>query len=313
MPQLPFIPGQSYRRSWIHDQYKGNGQSGISTSSIVPYIFIFSGKQGLQYGYKDEWLNHNVFSYSGEGQIGDMKFTRGNLALRDHLITGKRIFLFEYNERRLPPGFVEFVAEVEFFSCGFFDAYDTNGNLRQGIKFFFKRIGVDLGIEPELLNIGILSDSFALSEEFRPNETERSGLVTTRVGQGAYRQSLLHRWEYQCAVTKFNDPRILIASHIVPWKEASDAQRLDVDNGMLLSPTYDALFDRHLITFETSGKIILSDQIQPSAYARIGITGREKIRQELTHGNKAFLQMHQQGFAAQIPGAVSQIPGAVSV
>jgi 5-methylcytosine-specific restriction enzyme A len=296
MPPLPFIPGQIYhRRTEIHDRYKGNGQSGISTSSVFPYIFIFSGSQGLLHGYKDQWDNKYIFSYTGEGQVGDMQFSRGNLALRDHLREGKRVFLFEYVQR----GYVRFVSEMEFFDFGFFETHDRDGDLRIGIKFFFKRAGVELPISREMMDLALVSDSIPLIEALQPNETERSGLVTTRVGQGAYRKSLLHRWEYQCAVTQFNDPRILIASHIVPWKQASDAQRLDVDNGILLSPTYDALFDRHLITFENSGKIILSDQIQPTAYARIGITGKEQIRHELTHGNKAFLQMHQQQFALE--------------
>lgn len=296
MPPLPFIPGQIYQRAAIHDQYGGSRQSGICPSTKVPFIFIFSGSQGLLHGYKDQWDNKYIFSYTGEGQLGDMEFTRGNLALRDHLKEGKKVFLFEYVQR----GYVRFVSEMEFFDFGFFETHDREGDLRIGIKFFFKKAGVPLPISREQMDSVLVSDSVPLLEALQPNETERSGLVTTRVGQGAYRKSLLHRWEYQCAVTKFNDPRILIASHIVPWKEASDAQRLDVDNGILLSPTYDALFDRHLITFETSGKIVLSDQIQPAAYARIGVTGREKIQKELSHGNKTFLQLHHQTFERQL-------------
>ncbi|HRZ41295.1 MAG TPA: hypothetical protein P5228_01175 [Bacteroidales bacterium] len=72
------------------------------------------------------------------------------------------------------------------------------------------------------------------------------------------------------------------------------------ETSVLLSPTYDALFDRHLITFENSGKIILSDQIQPSDFARIGVTGKEHIRKELSQGNKTFLQIHQQAFDKQL-------------
>jgi predicted restriction endonuclease len=126
-----------------------------------------------------------------------------------------------------------------------------------------------------------------------PNLTEREGLVTSRVGQGAYRKGIIHRWNYQCAVTQFKDPKILIASHIVPWRDASDAERLDVKNGILLSPTYDALFDRHLISFENSGKIILSDQISWDDYNKIGITGNEKII-KLTNGNKEYLEKHSE-------------------
>jgi 5-methylcytosine-specific restriction enzyme A len=96
MNQLPFIPDQVYhRRTDIHALYGGNWQSGISNSASNPYIFIFTGRSGHQHGYLDGWDNPNVFSYTGEGQIGDMEFTKGNLALRDHQKNGKRVFLFE--------------------------------------------------------------------------------------------------------------------------------------------------------------------------------------------------------------------------
>ena len=93
MIKSPFIFNQLYKRSLIHDEFGGNRQGGISPSAKVPYIFIFSGKSGAQYGYRDGWDNHNVFSYTGEGQEGDMQFIKGNLALKEHLNRGKRVFL----------------------------------------------------------------------------------------------------------------------------------------------------------------------------------------------------------------------------
>ena len=66
----------------------------------------------------------------------------------------------------------------------------------------------------------------------KPNETERRGLVTSRVGQGYYRQQLIEKWDGKCAVSKTDILPILIASHIVPWSENSDEERLDVDNGI---------------------------------------------------------------------------------
>jgi hypothetical protein len=136
MGKLPFIPNQLYnRRADIHAVYGGNWQSGICPSANYPYIFIFSGKSGQQHGYKDGWDNPNVFTYTGEGQAGDMKFTKGNLALRDHLQNEKRVFLFE-SERK---GFVKFIGEAEFFDADYFETHDTAGSTRLGIKFFFKR------------------------------------------------------------------------------------------------------------------------------------------------------------------------------
>ncbi len=128
-----------------------------------------------------------------------------------------------------------------------------------------------------------------------PNETERKGLVTSRIGQGAYRKRIIHRWEYKCAVTGFDRLEVLIASHIVSWREASDNERLDVHNGILLSPTYDALFDRHLITFENNGKIVLSNVIKTEAFNKIGIIGNERIK-NFSDYNACYLEAHRTKF-----------------
>jgi 5-methylcytosine-specific restriction protein A len=233
------------------------------------------------------WENENVFSYTGEGQSGDMRFTRGNLALKDHIRDGKRVFLFEQTRK----GYVQFKSELIFFDCDLYPTYDTEGNQRVGIKFFFKRAGALVTYELDRIN---------LAEElppnyFAPTVTERSGLVVSRVGQGAYRKSIINRWENQCAVTGFNDSRILIASHIHPWKDANNEERLDVSNGILLSPTYDALFDRHLITFDNNGKIVLGESVKTSEFEKIGVTGKERIT-KLSSDNILYLNRHQAVF-----------------
>ena len=292
MSQSPFIPNQLYKRSLIHDEYGGNRQGGISPSAKVPYIFIFSGKSGAQYGYRDGWDNHNIFSYTGEGQEGDMQFIKGNLALKEHLNRGKRVFLFEIEGG----GLVKFSSEMEFYDADYFETPDKNGSNRIGIRFFLKRIGVSIPVNPDQFTLLPLNqDPHKILELNLPTVTERSGLVTSRVGQGAYRKRIIHRWEYKCAVTNFNKLDILIASHIVPWSKATDHERLDVNNGLLLSPTYDALFDKHLITFDNKGKIQLSDKIENSAYQKIGVTGKEQIN-DLSMYNVQYLERHNQIF-----------------
>jgi 5-methylcytosine-specific restriction protein A len=295
LEKSPFIPDQIYKRSTLHDLYGGNRQGGITPTRSHPYIFIFSGKAGAQYGYQDYWDNENVFSYTGEGQDGDMQFIRGNLALKDHLDNGKRVFLFEYERT----AYVKFICELEFFDYDYFDTSDVNGKDRIGIKFFFKRKGVSLPVSREQFLSSMVEDNQAsYSNYIYPNKTERKGLVTSRVGQGAYRKRIIHRWEYQCAVTKFNKLKVLIASHIVPWADASHEVRLDVHNGILLSPTYDALFDKHLISFENNGKIILSDSIETDAYKKIGVTGSEVIK-GMTSYNHIYLEKHRSEFVKQ--------------
>ena len=279
----------------IHDEYGGNRQGGISPSARNSFIFIFSGKSGAQYGYMDGWDNKNIFSYTGEGQEGDMQFVRGNLALRDHKERGKRVFLFESEGN----SFVKFVSEMEFYDADYFETPDRNGANRVGIRFFLNRIGVSIPVYPNQFELNSVNeDKIDVYESNNtPIITERSGLITSRVGQGAYRKRIIHRWEYKCAVTNFNRLNILIASHIVPWAQSNDTERLDVHNGILLSPTYDALFDKHLITFDNKGKIILSDQIEHSAYQKIGVTGNEQI-QNLSQHNIHYLDRHNQIFAS---------------
>jgi 5-methylcytosine-specific restriction protein A len=292
--QLPFIPEHIYnRRQDIHAKYGGNRQSGICPTFNHNYIFIFSGKSGTLHGYQDGWDNDMIFSYTGQGQSGDMTFTRGNLALKDHLKNGKRVFLFESESK----GFVRFKSELELYDVDYFDTKDTSGANRIGIKFFFQRKGTHVPIQPSLFNKPLLlSEPQDLYKINLPISTERIGLVTSRVGQGAYRKRIVHRWEYKCAVTGYNNLNILIASHIVPWMDSNDHERLDVNNGILLSPTYDALFDQHLISFENNGKIILSDTIESQAYQKIGLSGKEKIL-HFNSLNQNYLDRHRLRFS----------------
>src|SRR5580765_5060327 len=87
---MEFEIGKIYhRRNDIHAVFGGQQQGGISTPATAPFIFIFTGDTGKQYGYQDDWSTDNVFLYTGEGQIGDMEFRGGNKAIRDHAADGK--------------------------------------------------------------------------------------------------------------------------------------------------------------------------------------------------------------------------------
>ena len=89
-----FAVGKTYRRKDIHEEFGGGHQSGISPSRETPAIFVFTGETGEKYGYPDQLDSSGVFLYSGEGQLGDMTFTRGNKALRDHARDGRAVHLF---------------------------------------------------------------------------------------------------------------------------------------------------------------------------------------------------------------------------
>jgi 5-methylcytosine-specific restriction enzyme A len=289
LEQLLFIPGREYKRTDIHQQYGGSGWGGISPSGKLPYIFIFSVPSGHEHGYKDRWENDDVFSYTGEGQLGNMSITRNNLALFNHKEDGKRVFLFIGSRK----AFVRFDAELELIDFDFFTGLDKEGNQREAIKFFFKRVGVQLNYKTEHTPLSLVAEPDEIKERNVPTITERKGLVTSRVGQGAYRKSIMFRWNYKCAVTNYSKKEILIASHILPWKDSTNDERLDVDNGILLSPVYDALFDQKLISFENTGKIILSTTLENTNYKDLGVTGKEVIR-KFTQSNCRYLQKHRE-------------------
>jgi 5-methylcytosine-specific restriction enzyme A len=96
---MEFVAGKEDRRGDLHSQFGGNPRSGISVSSQFPIAFLFTGDSGQQYGYHDGFQGDGTFWYTGEGQVGDMKMTRGNLAIRDSAGVGRELHLFEQTRK----------------------------------------------------------------------------------------------------------------------------------------------------------------------------------------------------------------------
>lgn len=91
-----------------------------------------------------------------------------------------------------------------------------------------------------------------------------------RIGQGKYRDDLLEECPF-CPITLINDERLLIASHIKPWAVSTNKEKVDPKNGYMLSPLYDKLFDRGLITFEDNKRMRVSNWLSPKNQERIGL------------------------------------------
>jgi hypothetical protein len=126
-----------------------------------------------------------------------------------------------------------------------------------------------------------------------PKTTETEHLVVQRIGQDIFRASLMDYWQGRCPLSGITDAPLLRASHIIPWSEClSDAQRLDVHNGLLLSALWDAAFDRALVTFDDDGNPMLSPQL--SEEARQALPWIQPI--PLTDLHRKNLQHHRQRF-----------------
>lgn len=89
----------------------------------------------------------------------------------------------------------------------------------------------------------------------------KESLGKHRVGQGIFRDLLLQKYEEKCCLCNVSGKEFLIASHIKPWNECEPGEHLDPNNGLLLCPNHDKLFDKNLISFDYSGNIIISDSV----------------------------------------------------
>lgn len=126
-----------------------------------------------------------------------------------------------------------------------------------------------------------------------PRMTEAERLTTERVGQDMFRQSLIEYWHGRCAVTGLDVLGLLRASHIKPWAACvSDAERLDVFNGLLLAPHLDALFDGGWISFDDAGRVRVCDELSAEQRALLGLLSTWRLS-EITDRHRAYLAWHR--------------------
>lgn len=124
--------------------------------------------------------------------------------------------------------------------------------------------------------------------------TEVEAVVRQRVGQDLFREALLEYWEGRCAVTGLAVPELLRASHAKPWKNATDAERLDVHNGLLLAVHLDALFDRGLLAFTGDGTALLSPELSPHALVTLGMEAGVPPLRRVSVGHLPYLEYQRE-------------------
>lgn len=124
-------------------------------------------------------------------------------------------------------------------------------------------------------------------------ETERKAIISARIGQGIFREKLIEKYDGRCIVTGVNDRRILLASHIKPWAVSTNEQRLSSENGFLLSPLYDKLFDVGLITFSDEGRIVCSKEFENQNIDLLKIDQNKKFDLKISVDLLSNLKYHQ--------------------
>ena len=134
--------------------------------------------------------------------------------------------------------------------------------------------------ERELLNRGLIGP------------VERHQIVKSRRGQGVFRDNVESR-EPKCRITGISNPRYLRASHIKPWRKSSDVEKIDGNNGLMLAPHIDFLFDRGLISFEDDGTLIVSTQMEDGTLESWGVPAEVNVG-AFSDEQSVYLKFHRE-------------------
>ncbi|WP_251029146.1 MULTISPECIES: HNH endonuclease [unclassified Bacillus (in: firmicutes)] len=131
----------------------------------------------------------------------------------------------------------------------------------------------------------------AKTEKIIITETEKEQVIMSRIGQSTFKKALL-AIEKKCRLCGLSDERFLVASHIKPWSQSNNQERLDVNNGLLLCPNHDTLFDKGYISFQEDGMILISASLDEATKVFLYIN--ETMRLERNEVQKNYIKWHKE-------------------
>lgn len=122
-------------------------------------------------------------------------------------------------------------------------------------------------------------------------DLEKVQITKARRGQGIFRTNV-RLIEHRCRLTGVENIKHLRASHIKPWKASDDSEKIDGNNGLLLSPHVDHLFDRGFITFKNTGDLIISKELNPIVLNQWSLSSIENVG-AFNPRQAAFMEFHR--------------------
>lgn len=125
-------------------------------------------------------------------------------------------------------------------------------------------------------------------------DTERTAVILARRGQGLFKQRVM-QIEQACRITGVSRVEHLRASHCKPWRDSDNLERLDGENGLLLTPNADHLFDRGFISFDDAGDVLISPVAHVDSLARLGLSpSQTRNVGRFTEGQRKYLEFHRE-------------------
>ena len=263
-----------YDRPYLAKLWGFNGYAGISRGVITPasntkiiILFVTKEKQDTLTQYND-YINGSLLHWEGEKKHGsDQKIASSKE-------TSTKIYLFYRSIHHSP-----FIYYGEIFLKDFAQKYDKPS------EFLFI-------ISSLLKSRNLLDDIIDHDKDLQGlEETEKEAIVKSRIGQGKFRKLLIEKWG-ACSVTNLSNLSLLKASHIKPWRACDNVERLDPNNGLLLHPSLDHLFDIGLITFDERGNIVISSLLSKVDLETLNVSSDMSLT-HLSQQTKGYLKYHK--------------------
>lgn len=266
----------------FHEKYTNAKENNYIMNSLRPLISV------LSYGLKGKFSITRIGNRNNKNQIINLSYYKDNARTENkNLKNNDYIAKIKYDD---------FLIE----SIYIINNINNNDFLKESILFdiFCKTNAenknfVSLNFNLDSNIITIKEEEKKIKEDKKLTVTEKENLIKSRIGQGIFRKKILNDFK-KCIFTDIDNELLLIASHIKPWKISTNEERLDVNNGLLLTPTYDKLFDLGLISFDKN-KLLISNKIaDKKLLTTLNIKPNMKINFKLNKEREQFLKFHRE-------------------
>lgn len=176
---------------------------------------------------------------------------------------------------------------------------ETNKNLHENLEKYLKnvkgrpekKIIKEMIDAEETYNQHLLKEELQSIEEKEITKTENQQVIKSRIGQSTFKKALL-AYEKKCRLCGVTDERFLVASHIKQWIQSNNQERLDINNGLLLCPNHDALFDKGYISFGDDGSILISESLEEETKVFLNINETMKIM--MKERQREYMKWHRE-------------------
>lgn len=272
--------------AWVNDNYIVNLKPACyKIDSDLPYTLdnlgIATSKQVKEKIAKDRKSGAN-HSFNAKISTPVNQYTKDGIFIRKHhSIQAAERYLQEINndKRRY---------STSIIACKNGRAKSAHGYVWKEDTTQIEKTKFGEKIDVKHLNNYLIEDIENILGSEISIDTEKENLIKCRIGQGKFRDQLIEYWN-GCSVTDFKNINLLVASHIKPWRDSSNIERLDVYNGLLLTPNLDKLFDKGYISFKDDGEILISKDLDN--YEALGVSKYMIIAIEEQH--KKYLEFHR--------------------